>query len=194
MRRLQKARKQQGGGSILYAPTHYRSGADISSGWNDMTFSHKANNALGPFNELFLCSQPTSSQRCLTDARLSVLHEVHVFPLTGGLRGNAITKRPHNLHFFFHFPALDAASLSHFVLFSFCARRLLVFQDERHLFGSLQRVTQLWKSLVLQRCSFSILHPILRWWSKGSELREKLKDVCFGVNNNTNPQTRMRCF
>lgn len=83
---------------------------------------------------------------------------------------------------------------------SFCPVLLLYeaaagFGDERHLFGSLQRVTELWKSLVLQSRSFSILYPIWRWWSKGSELREKLKDVCFGVNNNnTNPQTRMRLF
>lgn len=82
---------------------------------------------------------------------------------------------------------------------SFCPVLLLYkgaagFWDERHFFGSLQRVTELWKSLVLQSCSFSILYPIRRWWSKGSEPREKLKDVCSGVNNNnnTNPQTHTR--
>lgn len=57
---------------------------------------------------------PSSGSGCLTDARPSMLHEVHVFPLKGRLRGNAITKRPHNLHFF-HFQALDTAFFSPFV-------------------------------------------------------------------------------
>lgn len=74
------------------------------------------------------------------------------------------------------------ASPGYCLSLSFCPVLLLCktaagFWDERHLFGSLQRVTELWKSLVLQSCSFSILYPIWRWWSKGSELREKLK-VC----------------
>lgn len=103
-------------------------------------------------------------------------------------------KRPHNLRFFISKLRILFFPLSFLVLFSFCTRWLLVFfRDERQLFGSLQRVTELWKSLVFQSCSFSILYPIWRWWSKGSELREKLKDVCFGVNNNkTNPQTHKR--
>lgn len=92
--------------------------------------------------------------------------------------------------FAFSFLSRGSVFLSHFALFSLCKRWLLVFWDERHLFGSLQRITELWKSLVFQSCSISILYPIWRWWSKGSELWEKLKDVCFGVNNNkTNPQT-----
>lgn len=52
----------------------------------------------------FFCSQISSGSGYLTDARPSVLYEVHVISLTGGLRGNAITKRPHNLHFSFPSP------------------------------------------------------------------------------------------
>lgn len=48
---------------------------------------------------------------CLTDARLSMLHEVHVIFLTGGLRENAITTRPHNLYCFIFKPGILPFSL-----------------------------------------------------------------------------------
>lgn len=97
------------------------------------------------------------------------------------------------------FFAFTFRSPGYYLSLSFCPVLLLYkaaagFWNERHLYGSLQRVTELSKSLVLKTYSFSMLYPILRWWSKGSELREKLKVVCFGVNNNTNPQTLMRLF
>lgn len=157
-----------------------------------MTF-HKANTLPGLPNGVKLFPFVLRCFQCSTNAQLSVPYEIHVISFTGGLRGNTITKETPQSSLF-HFQAPDTAFLSFLVLFSFCTRWLLVFfRDERHLFGSLQRVTELWKSLVFQSCSFSILYPIWRWWSKGSELREKLKDVCFGVNNNkTNPQTHKR--
>jgi len=114
------------------------------------------------------------------------------FPSPEALEENVITKRSHNLHDFISQPWILPLSPS--LSLSFCPALLLYkaaagFWDERHLFGSLQRVRELLKSLVLQSCSFPILYPIWRCWSKGSELREKLKDVYFGVknNNNTNP-------
>lgn len=51
------------------------------------------------------------SPGCLTDARLSMLREVHVIFLTGGLRGNAITTRPHNLYCFIFKPGILPFSL-----------------------------------------------------------------------------------
>lgn len=97
----------------------------------------------------------------------------------------------------FYLPLLFSFLFAFFLdLFSFCRRRLLFFfffLDERHLFGGLQRTTGLEKSLVLQSCSFSILYPIWKGWSKESEPREKLKDVWSVVNNTeTNPQTHTR--
>lgn len=122
-------------------------------------------------------------------AWLSKLSEAHVVFLAGGLRGRAITIRPHNLHLFISKTGIPLFFSLISVYFPFCTRQLLVFfGDERHLFSCLQRVTQHWKSLVLQSCSVSILNPILRWWSKRIRAEGEVKclrDVCSGVNNNT---------
>lgn len=80
-------------------------------------------------NCLFFCSQPFPGSGCLTDARLSMLNEVHVISLTGGIRGKYDHKETPQSSVF-HFPALDTASPSpsHSVLFFFCTRQLLVFE------------------------------------------------------------------
>lgn len=132
------------------------------------------------------CSQPSSGLGCLTDSRLSMVNEVHVISLTGGLGGNAITKRPHNLHYFISKPWILPFSLilscSPFVQSDCCFLRwkTLVWQPSKS--HRTLKVTCIAVLFIL------ILYPIWRWWSKGSELKKKLKEVCFGVNsNNTNP-------
>lgn len=64
-----------------------------------MTFQ-KANSVLGLPNGVKLFPFVLMCFQCFTNAQLSALYEIHVISLTGGLRGNAITKRPHNLCFF----------------------------------------------------------------------------------------------
>lgn len=53
-----KGAQQQGGRNILYAPTHYRSAADISSGWNDMTFRTKQTTRSGRLTNCFSVLSP----------------------------------------------------------------------------------------------------------------------------------------
>lgn len=94
----------------------------------------------------------------------------------------------------FHLWALDTACRSHFVLFSLCTRRLLLFEMKDACLAAFKESRNSESHLYCRAALSLFLHPILRWWSKGWELREKLKDVCFGLNNNTNPQTYMNLF
>lgn len=145
----------------------------LSNRWDESTFPVNHTNCV-------LSSHQTSGVLQTASATWS-----HISPLGRGPLEEPPSQRETSQSSL-HFTALDAPCFFP-VLFSFCMR-LLVFQDERRLFGSLQRVAQLWKSLVLA-VLFALHNFYDQYWGddqKKSEPREKLKDVGFGLNNNSN--------
>lgn len=150
-----------------------------------MTFK-KANDLLGLLNGLFLCSHPCSGSGCFADARSSVPNEIHIFTLNGCLKGNVITKRPQTLHFYISKPWTLPFSL---ILSCSPFVRGMVFEMKDTCLAVFKESQNFQRHLYCRAILFQFYIPILGWWSKGSDWREKLKDVFFGVNNNTNPQT-----
>lgn len=98
------------------------------------------------------------------------------------------SQRPHNLHYFISKPWIMPFSLilscSPFVQSDCCFLRwkTLVWQPSKS--HRTLKVTCIAVLFIL------ILYPIWRWWSKGWELKEKLKEVCFGEYNNTHRPTQ----